>query len=119
MESQAIVVCLDRTDGVGWELDLLATQCLYRKCLFLVHSRFSALSANVELLRFACDRLKIELPLCFVKNGENSDPVVGFYFAADGTPTGGLVLDGHRYPPPGIRSLRPNAQVKPHQQAAR
>jgi hypothetical protein len=57
--SSAIVICLDDTDGIWWEVDYIAANNMLQKTLFLIHPRNSAPAANKNLLRKVAERLAL------------------------------------------------------------
>jgi hypothetical protein len=86
--SSAIVLCVDLTDGIKWELDQLRDQNLLHRCLFLVHPRYSAEGDNIRLLDYLADVLDFsdvnrdKLQLC--RATKTGDKVVGFFFDSSG-----------------------------------
>ncbi len=48
-ESAAIVVCVDATEGLWWEIEHLVANDLLVKVLFVVHPRYAGETANTEL----------------------------------------------------------------------
>lgn len=81
-DSQAIVICVDDTDGVWWEVDLIAKRGLAQKTLFLLHPRHKDTESN----RALCSRLSNTLTLNLAEPGALAAdaiyPIVGFYFDA-------------------------------------
>jgi hypothetical protein len=82
--SSAIVLCVDLTDGIKWELEQLRDQNLLHRCLFLVHPRYSAGDDNIRLLDYLGDVLDISDvnrdKLQSHRATKNGGKIVGFFF---------------------------------------
>ena len=61
-ESIAVVLCLDNTEGVWWEVNHLAQQGLLRKTLFLIHPKDAAVDANCTIVGQLVDSLSQLVP---------------------------------------------------------
>jgi hypothetical protein len=56
-KSRAIIIALDESEGVGWELETLAREGLLEKTLFLCPARFQSRDSNRALWRHVRERL--------------------------------------------------------------
>ena len=56
-KSRAIIIALDESEGVGWELETLAREGLLEKTLFLCPARFQSRDSNRQLWRHVRERL--------------------------------------------------------------
>ena len=56
-KSRAIIIALDETEGVGWELETLAREGLLEKTLLLCPARFQPRDGNRQLWRHVRERL--------------------------------------------------------------
>lgn len=87
--SSVIVICLDDSPGLMWEIDQIAKGGLTRMALFLVHPRHSLLKQNRDLLEEVANRLlispeaKVHL-LQPVNKSSETVPVLGFFVDGDG-----------------------------------
>jgi hypothetical protein len=83
--SPAIIICLDDTDGIWWEVDHVAANDMLQKTLFLVHPRNSAAAKNKNLLRKVAQRLALSDDLkgkllgCVTHVKSPPGSVIGFF----------------------------------------
>lgn len=49
-QSRCVVVAIDQTEGVLWEIQSLVASGLASRCLFLLHPRFEVPAANMQML---------------------------------------------------------------------
>jgi len=73
--SKFVVICLDQTEGIFWEIEHLIGNRHLDKTLFLVHPKFASRDANRNYLA-GLSELKIPV--------HELDPVIGFFFKKDG-----------------------------------
>jgi hypothetical protein len=92
-ESAAIILCLDDTEGVRWEVAHLAEQNLLTKTLVLIHPKDSDAAANGIMVGRLANRLSESFPgksseelTALVGRGTGQQPVIGLLFNNDGTP---------------------------------
>ena len=82
--SRAVVICLDDTEGVLWELDYIEKNNLKQKTLFLIHPRHSLQPAN-ELFVQKVDRARFGNGITEKKTDESLSrdkmgAVLGFFY---------------------------------------
>jgi hypothetical protein len=79
--SSAIIICLDDTDGIWWEVDQIAANNIVQKTLFLIHPRNSATAENENLIRKVARKLAL-----------SDDLKEEFFRQIDATPPQGRIL---------------------------
>lgn len=96
-----IVVCLDDTPGVMWELERIARDGFTQKTLFLVHPRHVARCAGIALLDIVTRRLELDAERrgqVLQSARERSDAaVLGFFLDGDGVLRVGLSSTDSRF----------------------
>ena len=76
--SSAIIICLDDTEGVWWEVDhIAANNMLQEKTLFLIHPRYSAITENQNILHKVAQRLALSDDFAQARSPQES--VIGFF----------------------------------------
>jgi hypothetical protein len=91
-EAVVIVLCLDDTKGVWWEVDHLAQQKLLGKTLFLIHPKDAEAGANSAIVRRLVDAVSELVPpttrqkMAELKSAAvGQPPVIGLFINNDGS----------------------------------
>ena len=81
-ESSRIVICIDITDGVEWELEHIARNNYFDKTLFIVHPTNREQPKNRDLCRWLVSRLRHGASASFELNNlqDGDQSVIGFFF---------------------------------------
>jgi hypothetical protein len=74
-----VVIVLDDSEGLLWELEQVAAGNHYSKCIFLVHPRFSARDDNLALLRHLESRSVVPAELVHAAINRFRVPVLGWF----------------------------------------
>jgi hypothetical protein len=90
-ESSIIVLCVDATDGVWWEVDHLVLTHQLAKTLFLVHPSHRGLPANSALLTWLATMIGSDgdwlADAANANAAPNAQPVCAFFIDETGRPT--------------------------------
>jgi hypothetical protein len=78
-DAQAIIVYLDKSEGLEWELAHLGKSGYHGRCLFLVPDKYFSGEENAELMRYVAPLLGTEIP-----SAEECPAVLGFFYEPDG-----------------------------------
>jgi hypothetical protein len=90
----AVVICLDDTSGIRWEVEHLVGSQHVEKTLFLVHPKHSAPQKNVEMIATVAFYLPLKpadrervlaFPAAPKKKRQAPETVVGFFVGRSGT----------------------------------
>jgi len=87
-DAAAIVISVDNTDGVWWEVNHIKESGHMDKTLFLVHPRHAECTANLELVRQLLAQLKIEdddfqSEAELQRAAAEGSPIIGLYFGGE------------------------------------
>lgn len=74
-----IVICLDNSEGLLWELEQIALGALDAKCIFIVHPRFRADLLNSPLVRRFGGVEDLLAPLSSAAESKASSAVLGWF----------------------------------------
>lgn len=90
--AEVIVFCVDRSDGVKWEIAHIAAEGLIKKTLFLIHPKHRDAGENARLMAELADALGYDSdagdtppPLPRTRAGLAAQPVLGFFQVEDGS----------------------------------
>jgi hypothetical protein len=83
--SLAVVICVDDTDSMWWEIEHLVGHDHLKKTLFLIHPNFRTATENQRIIGRLLPKLPISGPLQHsVRETFQTADVVGFFFDQDG-----------------------------------
>jgi hypothetical protein len=102
-DSVALVICLDDTDGIWWEVAHIRESGLAAKTLFLLHPKFRGTSDAGDFLARAIERLGVKEQLDVANaaprapgSSQAARSAIGFFLGPDGTWQVGLSRAGSR-----------------------
>lgn len=93
-DSAALVICLDDTDGIWWEVAHIRERGLAAKTLFLLHPKFRATSDTGDFLATAIERLGVKEQVDIASAATCC--TIGFFLGPDGIWQVGLSRAGSR-----------------------
>jgi hypothetical protein len=83
--SLAVVICIDDTDAMWWEIEHLVARDYLKKTLFLVHPKFRDRADNLRIIGRLLPKLAIADRLQRqVSDAFQTADVIGFFFEPDG-----------------------------------
>ena len=85
-DSHRIIICVDITEGVLWEVEFLIRQGHTKKTLFLMHPRARDPVVNKNFRQEIISRIRSKdiKPLYLGDLKEKEEPVIGFFFKENG-----------------------------------
>jgi hypothetical protein len=102
-DSAALVICLDDTDGIWWEVAHIRERGLAAKTLLLLHPKFRATSDTGDFLATAIERLGVKEQVDIASatplasgSSQAAYCTIGFFLGPDGTWQVGLSRAGSR-----------------------
>ena len=81
-DAVAVVICIDETEGVWWEVNHLVSSNLLAKTLFIIHPRHASSERNIALLTRMSTVLGCEPSELATRT--RGKPVLGFFFDVNG-----------------------------------
>ena len=81
-DSAAIIVCIDETEGIWWELELLRDRGYISKSLVLFHPKFHALPHNAAIFAKVIAHLHLDRET----SPDQQRCIIGFTQDRDGAP---------------------------------
>ena len=82
-DASAIVICVDDSEGVWWEVDLVARRGYLGKTCFFLHPRYRAMDANREIVARLVERLGLGQHQSAQLQGASRPPAMLFFLAAN------------------------------------
>jgi hypothetical protein len=82
-DSSAVVICVDETEGISWELEFLRDRRFLVKTLFLLHPKFAGPAANATMTAGVVEKLQLGMTPGIAGRGKASR-VIGFSLDDDG-----------------------------------
>jgi hypothetical protein len=74
-----IVICIDASDGIWWEVEHLVGRQHLQKTLFLLHPRYASASENASILQRIVERAGKPLVLDMPAGGPAAETTIGFF----------------------------------------